>query len=66
MRTPTERLYAVLESRYEAILDRDGDVWTATVWLVTKTDRNRLATFIDVDEQAARDAAYGFLMERPR
>jgi len=66
MRTPTEKLYAVLESRYEAELHMDDDVWIATVWLVTKTDRNRLATFMDPDEQAARDAAYTFLMERPR
>ncbi len=62
----TQRLYAVLESRYEAELAQVGDVWTATVWLVTKTDRNLLATFVDVDEQTARDAAYEFLMERPR
>lgn len=63
---PTERLYAVLESRYEAELTRHGDIWEAQVWLVYKTGRNLLATFTDVDEQTARDAAYRFLMERPR
>ncbi len=63
---PAEQLYAVLESRYEALIEHVDDTFVATVWLVTKTDRSRLATFIDVDEQAARDAAYTFLMERPR
>ena len=59
-----QRLYSVLESRYEAELigpSEAGDLWTAIVWLVTKTSRNRLATFTDVCETAARNAAYTFI-----
>ena len=66
MRNPTEQLYSVLESRYEVILEPVNGVWAAEVWLVYKTGRNLLARFDSVDEQEARDAAYGFLMERPR
>ncbi len=69
MRTPTERLYSVLESRYEAELTEPSegtDLWTAIVWLVTKTSRMQLARFQDVCETAARNAAYTFIMDRPR
>ncbi len=57
-------LYAVLESRYEAELVEPSegvDFWTAVVWFVTDTGRNRLATFEDVCETAARNAAYTFI-----
>ncbi len=41
-------------------------VLTAIVWLVTKTSRMQLAMFQDVCETAARNAAYTFIMDRPR
>ncbi len=58
------RLYSVLESRYEAELEEPSegaDLWTAVVWLVRGRDRSRLATFTDVCETAARNAAYTFI-----
>ncbi len=63
------RLYSVLESRYEAELTEPSegmDFWTAVVWLVTKTSRMQLATFSGVCETDTRNAAYTFIMDRPR
>jgi len=62
----SEALYADLESRYECRLAQDADVWTATVWLVAARQKYRIATYINSDMQAARDAAYKFLIARPR
>ena len=63
------QLYSVLESRYEAELSApsdEADCWTANVWMVTRGARSMLASFADVCEMAARDAAYRFIAERPR
>ena len=57
------------ESRYEAEIVAPSEVvdcWTANVWMGTKASRRLLASFVDVCETAASDAAWRFMAERPR
>jgi len=63
----SETLYAALESRYECPVEQDADgLWVADVWLVSKREKFRIASFINEDMQAARDEAYKFMIDRPR
>ena len=56
----------VLASRYEVDIEQAEHGWRGNVWLITKTTRQHLFSVAAPQEQAAREATYQFLMDRPR